>query len=212
MYLGLSVFLSLFKGFAIGAGMIIPIGAQNAYLLNLGIKKNFHLTAATVCILCDIILMSIGVFGGGALISSNETVYLLLTWLGIIFLLTYGSMFFHSFYFSQQSKSNDGAKNQKFSTRKAVVFTTLAVTLLNPHVYLDTVVIIGSISGQYIAEQKVLFFIGIVIASISWFYALSLAAAKMSSWLSTDKVQRCINLFVALIMWAIAISLFWQLK
>jgi len=212
MYLGLSVFLSLFKGFAIGAGMIIPIGAQNAYLLNLGIKKNFHLTAATVCILCDILLMSIGVFGGGALISSNETVYLLLTWLGIIFLLTYGSMFFHSFYFSQQNKSNDSAKNQKFTTRKAVVFTTLAVTLLNPHVYLDTVVIIGSISGQYIAEQKVLFFIGIVIASISWFYALSLAAAKMSSWLSTDKVQRFINLFVALIMWTIAISLFWQLK
>lgn len=206
------MFLTIFKGFAIGAGMIIPIGAQNAYLLNLGIKKNFHLTAATVCIICDVVLMSVGVFGGGALINSNEVVYLLLTWLGIIFLSCYGSMFFYSFYANKHDKSAGGERVQKLNTRKAVIFTTLAVTLLNPHVYLDTVVIIGSISGQYLAEQKVLFFIGIIIASISWFYALSLAAAKMSGWLSTVKVQGYINLFVALIMWAIALSLFVQIQ
>jgi len=206
------VFLSLFKGFVIGAGMIIPIGAQNAYLLNLGIKKNFHFTAASVCILCDVLLMSVGIFGGGALISSNENIYLILTWLGILFLSTYGAMFFYSFYLGRHDLSNsDNNNSQKLNTRKVVIITTLAVTLLNPHVYLDTVVIIGSISGQYVAEEKLLFFIGIIVASVSWFYALSFAAAKMSGWLSTAKVQRFINLFVAVVMWAIALTLYSQL-
>ena len=206
------MFLSVFKGFVIGAGMIIPIGAQNAYLLNLGIKKNFHFTAATICILCDVILMSVGIFGGGALINSNENIYLVLTWLGIIFLTTYGAMFFYSFYFSRHDSSNSSDNSsKKLNTRKAVIITTLAVTLLNPHVYLDTVVIIGSISGQYIAEQKWLFFFGIIVASVSWFYALSFAAAKMSGWLSTAKVQRFINLSVAVVMWSIALTLYFQL-
>lgn len=199
--------LPLFKGFIIGAGMIIPIGAQNAYILNQGIKQNFHLTAATICVFCDVILMSLGVFGGGALINSNEILALTITWLGIIFLLVYGGMFFKSYYLAEYEQNK---KQFKVSSRKVVVFTTLAVTLLNPHVYLDTVVIIGSLSGQFTSDEKWLFLFGTFLASITWFYALSLAAAKMSPWLSTDKIQRRINLFVALIMWAIAASLFYQ--
>ena len=89
----------MFKGFAIGAGMIIPLGAQNSYLLNQGIKKNFHITAATICILCDLILMTIGVFGGGALVNSNELLLTIITWGGIIFLTFYGALFFKSFLF-----------------------------------------------------------------------------------------------------------------
>jgi len=201
--------LPLFKGFVIGAGMIIPIGAQNAYILNQGIKRNYHLTAATICIFCDVILMSLGVFGGGALINSNELLALIITWLGIAFLVIYGGMFFKSFYLAANESSEEKFSS---STRKTVIFTTLAVTLLNPHVYLDTVVIIGSISGQFSAEHKLWFLFGTLLASVTWFYALSLASAKMSPWLSRDKVQRGINLFVALIMWAIAVSLFMQIK
>jgi len=200
--------LPLFKGFVIGAGMIIPIGAQNAYILNQGIKRNFHLTAASICIFCDVVLMSLGVFGGGALINSNELLAMVITWLGVAFLTIYGAMFFKSFYQFQKDKA---IKEFKISSRKTVVFTALAVTLLNPHVYLDTVVIIGSLSGQFVGEQKWLFLIGTLLASITWFYALSLASAKMSPWLSTDKVQRGINLIVALIMWGIAGSLLLQI-
>jgi len=196
--------MAIFKGFIIGAGMIIPIGAQNSYVLNQGIKKNYHFTAATICIICDLVLMTLGVYGGGALINSNELLYTLITWGGIAFLTIYGGLFFKSFLLA---KRDDVNKVQLLKSRKAVIFTTLAVTLLNPHVYLDTVVIIGSISGNFAASEKLAFLTGTILASLVWFYALSFAAEKMSPWLSQTLVQRMINLLVALIMWGIALSL-----
>jgi len=196
--------MPLFKGFVIGAGMIIPIGAQNSYILSQGIKRNFHFTAAMICILCDLILMSVGVFGGGALINSSELLFNLITWGGIIFLAIYGAIFFKNFLFSHRDSLE---KVTSLSSRKAVIMTTLAVTLLNPHVYLDTVMIIGSISSQFADHDKWAFLIGTLLASLVWFYSLSLAAAKFSPWLSKSHVQRGINLVVAIIMWGIALSL-----
>jgi len=196
--------LPVLKGFMIGAGMIIPLGAQNSYVLSQGIKRNFHFIAASICILCDLILMSAGVFGGGALLASNQTLLTIVTWGGIAFLTVYGGLFFKSFLFPGQASSNELAQ---LKSRKAVIITTLAVTLLNPHVYLDTLMIIGSISSQFEEQEKWSFLIGIVLASFVWFYALSFAAAKMSPWLSQPHVQRGINLVVALIMWTIAASL-----
>ena len=196
--------VAVFKGFVIGAGMIIPIGAQNSYVLAQGIKKNYHIIAATICILCDFILMSIGVYGGGAIITSNAILFNTMTWGGVLFLSVYGGLFFKSFLFP--------AKNQEsviadLRSRKAVIATTLAVTLLNPHVYLDTVMIIGSISSQYAAADKLSFLFGTALASLTWFYALSFSAAKLSKWLSKQRVQRIINLAISVIMWGIALSL-----
>ncbi len=195
----------LLQGLLIGAGMIIPIGAQNSYVLNQGIKQNYHLVAASICIFFDMVLMSVGVFGGGALITSNVIVFHIITWGGIIFLTVYGGISFKSFLFPP--KGENQTKMQTFS-RKTVIFTTLAITLLNPHVYLDTVMIIGSISSQFSETDKFAFLVGTALASLIWFYSLSLAASKMSPWLSQPKVQRTINFVVALIMWGIAVSLF----
>lgn len=197
--------MPMLKGFVIGAGLIIPIGAQNSYILSQAIRRNHHIMAATICIICDVFLMSVGVFGGGALINSNSFLSTLITWGGIIFLTVYGAIFFKEFYLANKGEL---VKEMSPSTRKVVIFTTLAVTLLNPHAYLDTVVIIGSISGQFDDADKVTFLIGTLFASICWFYALSLGAAKMSPWLSTRKVQRAINLLVACLMWGIAWLLF----
>jgi len=198
-------FMPLFKGFIIGAGMIIPIGAQNAYVLNQGIKQNYHFIAATICIICDLLLMSLGVFGGGALINSSTMLYTLLTWAGIIFLTGYGAVFFKSFILNLTETAGE---IKQLNSRKAVIFTTLAVTLLNPHVYLDTLVIIGSISSQFAEHEKLTFLVGIVFASFTWFYALAFAAEKLAPWLSQQHIQRIINLIVALIMWGIALSLY----
>ncbi len=198
-------FIPLFKGFIIGAGMIIPIGAQNAYVLNQGIKQNYHFIAATICIICDLLLMSLGVFGGGALINSSTMLYTLLTWAGIIFLTGYGAIFFKSFILNLAETAGE---IKQLNSRKAVIFTTLAVTLLNPHVYLDTLVIIGSIGSQFAEHEKLTFLVGIVLASFTWFYALAFAAAKLAPWLSQQHIQRIINLIVALIMWGIALSLY----
>lgn len=197
--------IPLINGFVIGAGMIIPIGAQNAYVLNQGIKQNFHFIAATICIICDLLLMTLGVFGSGAIINSNTEIYRLITWAGIIFLTVYGSIFFKNFLLNNQQQSH---KLKQLNSVKAVIFTTLAVTLLNPHVYLDTVVIIGSISSQFAEEQKLAFLLGTALASFTWFYSLAYAAQKLSPWLSKDKVQQGINFTVAMIMWGIAISLY----
>ena len=196
--------LTIGKGFVIGAGMIIPIGAQNAFILNQGIKKNFHFIAATICIICDLVLMSIGIFGGSAIINSNALLYQLITWAGIIFLTGYGALFFKSFI---QGGADTITKKNSTKSLTAVIAATLAVTLLNPHVYLDTVVIIGSISSQFANTEKVTFLLGTALASVVWFYSLAFISSKMSVWLSKDKVQRTINLSVALIMWAIATSL-----
>jgi L-lysine exporter family protein LysE/ArgO len=198
--------LALTKGFTIGLSMIVPIGVQNSFVLNQGIKRNFHYTAALICIACDLILMSIGVFGGGALINSNEILATVITWGGILFLAVYGAIFLKEALFY---KSDNNTALAKPLTRTAVILTTLAVTLLNPHVYLDTVMIIGSISSQFAFEhEKWAFLLGTCLASIVWFYLLSSSAAKMAPWLSKINVQRCINFVIGLLMWSIAFSLF----
>lgn len=197
--------MPVLKGFVLGLGLIIPIGAQNSYVLSQSIKRNHHLVAATICVFSDFLLMALGVYGGSALIAGHSTLALIITWAGIAFLSVYGLVFFKSFY---QGGKGDMLKHIKPSTRKVVIFTTLAVTFLNPHAYLDTVVIIGSISSQFDTAQKSTFLVGIMLASLVWFYTLALGAAKMSPWLAQEKIQRMINLLVAMLMWFIAWSLF----
>ncbi|REL26279.1 amino acid transporter [Thalassotalea euphylliae] len=195
---------TLTKGFVISLGLIMPLGAQNSYVLSQSIKKNHHLTAATVCFICDFLLMSLGVFGGGALIASNDLAYVIITWGGVAFLTFYGILFFRD---AINGQAGETAKQASPSRRKVVIFTALAVTLLNPHVYLDTVVIIGSISGQYQGDDKYVFWAGTILASLTWFYVLSLGAAKLSPWLAQANVQRGINFTIAIVMWVIAYSL-----
>lgn len=195
----------LFQGMALGASIIIPIGAQNSLILKQGIKRNYHLLAATICMICDVILIGLGIFGGGQLIASSDTVLLLVTWSGIIFLLGYGSL---SFKTAWQNRYPLTSHDQASQTKKSVVTTTLAATLLNPHVYLDTVMILGSVGGQFSGNEKLAFAIGTMLACALWFYSLAAGAAKMSVWLARPKVLRFIDLSVGCIMWLIAYSLF----
>lgn len=198
-------FLPFIQGMGLGASMIIPIGAQNAFILNQAIKRNYHLLAATICVFCDVTLMGFGVFGGGQLLTSNTTLFTLVTWGGIIFLSGYGLLSLRMVFKPQ--KAEDKASHEMKSV-KAVIATTLAVTLLNPHVYLDTVVILGSVGSQFVGDEKMAFAGGIMLASILWFYSLSLAAARLSTLLSRTRVRQGIDLSVAVVMWLIAWSLF----
>lgn len=195
---------ALLKGLILGAGMIIPIGAQNSFILNQGIKRNHHILAATICILCDVLLITIGIFGGGKLISSNELLMLFITIGGILFLLVYGGMSFRSALRNQYHKVESVDKRP---SRKMIIVTTFAVTLLNPHVYLDTIIILGSVGGTFEGEDRVAFAVGTILASVLWFYALAIAAAKLAPWLSRSKVQQTIDIVVGLIMFAVAYSL-----
>jgi L-lysine exporter family protein LysE/ArgO len=201
------MFSPLFQGLFLGAGMILPIGAQNSHILNHGIKKNHHFLAATICMFCDVTLIALGVFGGAKLIATSPILITVISWGGIIFLLAYASLSFRHAWLNGYAQENHSATRSN-KRPWLVVASTLAVTLLNPHVYLDTVVILGSVGGQFQGSEKIAFAVGTMLASMLWFYSLAGAAAKLSPWLSQRKVKRSIDIIVGLIMCAIALSLF----
>lgn len=195
----------LLQGMGLGASLIIPIGAQNAYVLNQGIRKHHHITIATVCSVLDIVFISVGVFGGGAVISSNPIV---------LSALTVGGAGFLSFYAFLSLKSalspvvDAGSGSDELARgRQAAIWGALAVTLLNPHLYLDTIVILGSIGGQLNESDRLSFAVGSIMMSFIWFYGLSFTAAKLSPILSKAKVRRGIDIVIALFMLFVAATL-----
>ncbi|USD32918.1 MULTISPECIES: LysE/ArgO family amino acid transporter [Vibrio] len=195
----------LLQGFGLGASMIIPIGAQNAYVLNQGIKRNHHLTTATICSVLDVIFISLGVFGGGALLSQNETLLTVVTLGGIAFLTFYGLLSLKSA--RQSDQMSESIHQVTARGRRAVILGALAVTVLNPHLYLDTVVILGSIGGQFEGQDRIAFALGTSLASFVWFYTLSIGAAKLGPTLSKPKVKQGIDIAIALMMFSIAFML-----
>ncbi|CCN83875.1 Arginine exporter protein argO [Vibrio nigripulchritudo SFn27] len=204
-------FWVLLQGFGLGATMIIPIGAQNAYVLNQGIKRNHHLTTATICSLLDVFFISLGIFGGGAILSQNEVLLTSVTLGGIAFLTVYGLMSLKSAFAPAEKKESTAQITAR--GKRAVVLGALAVTVLNPHLYLDTVVILGSIGGQYEGHDRIAFAIGTILASFAWFYSLSMGAAKLGPTLSKPKVKKGIDIGVAAMMFTIAFILaksLWQ--
>ena len=203
--------LLMAKGFSLGISMILPIGSQNAMILNQSIKKNHHFTTAAMFAVSDIVLIALGIMGGSLLLASNDIMFNILTWGGILFLLTYGAMSLKSA-FTAISSENDKLTTNK--SLKMVIVTALLVTFLNPHVYIDTVMIIGSVGGQYQGDSKIFFMLGVMSASIVWFYALAFGAAKLSNQLSKPRVKQAIDIIITVIMWTIAWSLLqtWLLK
>ncbi|MBF9001415.1 LysE/ArgO family amino acid transporter [Vibrio nitrifigilis] len=194
------------QGFILGATMIIPVGAQNAYVLNQGIKRNHHLTTATVCSFLDLIFMSIGIFGAGTLLSQHENVLMAITVAGIVFLSVYGYLSLKSAlaYRSNEPQTQESALPK---SRSMVIIGALAVTILNPHLYLDSVVILGSLGGQFHGNDRIAFAIGTITASFVWFFTISIGAAKLSSVLSRPRSQQIIDMIVATTMFIIAYSL-----
>ncbi|MBD1565141.1 LysE/ArgO family amino acid transporter [Vibrio sp. SA48] len=198
-------FWILLQGFGLGATMIIPIGAQNAYVLNQGIKRNHHLTTATICSLLDVLFIALGVFGGGAILSQNESLLTAVTLGGIAFLSFYGFLSLRSAFNPQKNQESNSEVIAR--GKRTVILGALAVTVLNPHLYLDTVVILGSIGGQFEGNDRILFAIGTMMASFVWFYSLSIGAAKLGPTLSKPKVKKGIDIAVAVMMFAIAFML-----
>lgn len=200
----LTIFL---QGFALSAAMILPLGPQNVFVMNQGIRRQYHLMIASLCALSDIVLICAGIFGGSALLSRSPLLLLLVTWGGVAFLLWYGWGAFRAA-FSQQLALAAAAEMKQ--SRWRIVVTMLAVTWLNPHVYLDTFVVLGSLGGQLAPEVRSWFALGAASASLTWFFALALLASWLAPWLQTQLAQRIINLLVGLVMWAIALQLAWS--
>ncbi len=205
------IMLAATTGFTLALSMIIPIGSQNSMLLTQGINKNHHLMTAALFILYDAVLISVGVLGGSLILSSNDSLFTILTWGGIAFLLCYGALSFKAA-FTGSADESAALVNQK--SIKVIVITSLIVTFLNPHAYIDTVMIIGSVGGQYSGEAKIYFLIGAISGSVVWFSGLAFGAAKLSVVLSKPNVKRILDTAIGLVMWFIAWSLLstWLVK
>ncbi|MFM5334193.1 L-lysine exporter [Aeromonas veronii] len=192
------------QGFTIGLAMIIPIGAQNAFVLSRGIHRNHHLLTATLCSLCDLTLIAIGVFGGANVLAASPLGMALLTWGGVLFLGWFGG---RSLLSAWRGKGEGLAESAQQMGAKSVLAMTLGVTLLNPHVYLDTLMLLGSLGGQVSESLRPAFAAGAMLASLVWFYSLALGAAALAPWLARGRVQQGIDLLVGIIMLSLAVQL-----
>ncbi|HHQ4712623.1 L-lysine exporter [Aeromonas veronii] len=192
------------QGFTIGLAMIIPIGAQNAFVLSRGIHRNHHLLTATLCSFCDLTLIAIGVFGGANVLAASPLGMALLTWGGVLFLGWFGG---RSLLSAWRGKGEGVADSTQQMGAKSVLAMTLGVTLLNPHVYLDTLMLLGSLGSQVSESLRPAFAAGAMLASLVWFYSLALGAAALAPWLARSRVQQGIDLLVGIIMLSLAIQL-----
>lgn len=205
------MFTYYFQGLALGAAMILPLGPQNAFVMNQGIRRQYHLMIALLCAVSDLLLICAGIFGGSALLMQSPWLLAIVTWGGVAFLLWYGFGALKTA-FSQNLELASAEVMQQ--GRWKIIITMLAVTWLNPHVYLDTFVVLGSLGGQLAVEPKRWFALGTISASFLWFFGLALLAAwlaLLAAWLAprlrTAKAQRIINIVVGAVMWFIAFQL-----
>ncbi|WP_062268015.1 LysE/ArgO family amino acid transporter [Endozoicomonas arenosclerae] len=189
-------------GLLLSGGLIIAIGSQNAFLLAKGLRRESPILVATICAICDALLILAGVLGLGTLIQSNETLLEAARWAGVIYLTGFGLMSLRRSFKTERLKAEGKAQ----SSMRALVLSTLAVTLLNPHVYLDTVILLGSIGAQF-GDMRGYFVLGATTASIIWFYGLGLGAVKLAPLLSRPVAWKIIDLAICLIMWSMAFSL-----
>ena len=189
------------NGLLVAIGLIMAIGAQNAFVLAQSLRREHHLPVAALCILCDAILVAAGVFGLASLLAQSATLLAIARWGGAAFLLWYGSQ---ALLRAARPQSLQAAGSEPRSLR-AVLLTALAVTLLNPHVYLDTVLLIGSLGAQQVEPGA--YAAGAASASFLWFSTLALGAAWLAPWLARPLTWRLIDLGVAVMMFSVAAQL-----
>ena len=191
------------QGFGTGGGLIVAIGAQNAFVLSQGVRRNHHFIVALICIVCDAVFISVGVAGFGRAVSTNPTLSQLAAWGGAGFLFFYGLRSLRS---ALRGGSMD-ISDRSMRTLRAAIFTTIAVTLLNPHFYLDTVILLGSVSSQFHGESRLYFWVGAVSASTLWFISLSLGGQMLAPLFKKQISWRILDSVVCATMWALAVSL-----
>lgn len=191
------------QGWLMTAGLIMAIGAQNALVLQQGLRRTHVGPVVALCTASDWLLILLGVFGMGALIQSSPLLLDLFRYGGAAFLFVYGALAARRAWRGSQQLQAQAAG----STLGATLGTALALTYLNPHVYLDTVVLLGSIGAQQPGTGRYAFAAGAGLASLMWFVTLGYGAAAASRWLQRPVVWRAIDASVAVVMWVVAAQL-----
>ena len=193
------------QGFGVGISLIIAIGAQNSYVLKNGILKKHVFITAFLCSVLDMILITAGTLGLSSIIDGNKILMFLSTAFGVLFLTYYGvSSIIKAI---KSSESFDVEDDKTSDSLKKTIVTVLALTLLNPHVYLDTVILIGSIGSKFAEHQQVDFIIGACSASFIWFFGLAYGARILIPIFKKEITWKILDIVIGLIMIRIASKL-----
>lgn len=192
-----------FAGFALGGGLIVAIGAQNAFVIRQGVLNQHVFWVCLFCAFSDAILIWAGTFGLGILLQQMPLLMPIMTYGGAAFLFWYGIKAFRRA-LNPQSLNKDA----KSTTNLWMALTLCAAfTWLNPHVYLDTVVLVGSIANARPQGEQAAFATGATLASLLWFFAIGYGAKALREPLSKPNVWRAIDVAIAMIMFWLAIKL-----
>ena len=202
-------FSALLAGFGTGAGLIVAIGAQNAFVLRQGLRREYVGLVVLTCILGDVICITLGVAGMGAAVKAHPVVLEVFRCGGASFLAYYGFLALKRALKGGAALgvSTDSRSGLPVVTAGRVLAACLAFTFLNPHVYLDTVVLLGSISTQYAGAERWLFAVGAYCASTVWFTALGFGAKRLQPFFKKPRAWQWLDGFIALVMFTLAATL-----
>jgi len=181
------------QGFIIGSSLIIAIGPQNLFVINQGLKKNFVFIVVLICSLSDSLLIICGIYLSNNILSLNTSIITIMKLIGGIWLILYG---INKIKNSRQHEINSNEYNESSFTK--VIVTTLAITYANPHVYLDTVILLGSISINF--DNKIFFGLGAIFASFIFFFSIGYFSNFLSRYIKSPKVWFYIDNIMGFLM------------
>ena len=184
-------------GLLTGLALIVAIGAQNAYVLRTGLARSHVAMVVGICVGADLLLISAGVAGVGALVTRVPLLLTVLRWAGAAYLVWFGVR-------AVLAARSARAMPVGGGSARSVVLTTLALTFLNPHVYLDTVLMLGNLANQHGTTGRWWFAVGAGASSAIWFSGLGFGASAASRWVSRAAVWRVLDVVIGLTMFGVA--------
>ncbi|ATU92184.1 LysE/ArgO family amino acid transporter [Phyllobacterium zundukense] len=197
------MFSAALSGFLLGASLIIAIGAQNAFILRQGLLREHVFTLSLICALSDALLIAAGVAGLGTLIAQSPKLISFVTLGGAAFLFCYAFIAFRRAFHPEVLRAATSGNGNL----KVAIGTVLALTFLNPHVYLDTVVLLGGLSARFEGVNRAAYGAGAALASFIWFFGLGYGARLLQPVFARPAAWRVLDVLIGLVMAGIALSL-----
>ena len=194
---------AVLSGFALGASLIIAIGAQNAFILRQGLIRSHVFVLCLICAASDALLITAGVAGLGTIVARSPTLITVVSLGGAAFLATYAATAFKRSW--RPAAMVAGAPESM--GLKAAVLTCLAFTFLNPHVYLDTVVLLGSLSAAFEGQERLAYGAGAVVSSFVWFFGLGYGARLLAPLFARPAAWRVLDALIGMVMSLLALGL-----
>ncbi|WFR96326.1 LysE/ArgO family amino acid transporter [Rhizobium tumorigenes] len=198
--------MPILSGALLGASLIIAIGSQNAFILRQGLLRSHVFVLCLICALSDAVLIAAGVAGLGSVVAQSPRLIAFVTIGGAVFLGTYGVLAFRRAWRPQAMRAAGG----NGLTLSSAIATCLAFTFLNPHVYLDTVLLLGSLSAAYEGTARFAYGAGAAAASFVWFFGLGYGARLLQPVFAKPAAWRVLDAIIGVVMSLLALSLLYK--